>query len=327
MHPFGCNSPAAHASAVRSPSIAVTCHAHCCVGAALSWCSRYQSVNLLTHNNNRTILSLSQFIPDHAKKDTNLAQSNNLINFVFCRGRNVAAAPALSSISVNYVLIPISTAFPLLRTAYLHHQKSQLISPWPSTNYCSFDSSSTETTMSEITFTPWNPTKLTWFITGASSGFALEIARIALSNGHDVIATSRNPDGKPAIKKEIEALGGRWATLELEDLNSASIIHNLEKQGTHIDVLFNCAGYAFLGPAEIASEEELRKQMDANFFGPSRLVRASVKYMRERRRGIIVNISSGSAVEGRDSMSAYGASKAAMDSKSALLPIELKSCR
>lgn len=170
--------------------------------------------------------------------------------------------------------------------------------------------------MSEITFKPWNPTKLTWFITGASSGFALEITRIALSNGHDVIATSRNPNSKPVIKKEIEDLGGRWVPLELDDLNSASTIHNLEKEGTHIDVLFNCAGYAFLGPAEIASEEELRKQMDTNFFGPSRLVRTCVKYMRERRRGMIVNISSGAGVEGRDSMSAYGASKAAMDSKS-----------
>lgn len=178
--------------------------------------------------------------------------------------------------------------------------------------------------MASPAFKPWNPPKLTWFITGAASGFGLAIARIALANGHAVIATSRNPSGTdPSIKAELELLGARWVALELSDLNNASVIDGLEKEGVHIDVLFNCAGGCILGPAEAISEAELRHQMDMLFFGPYRLARAAVKYMRERRRGIIVNISSGSALEGRDSMSAYAASKAAMDRATHVLSKEV----
>ncbi|KAF7544287.1 hypothetical protein G7046_g9815 [Stylonectria norvegica] len=159
----------------------------------------------------------------------------------------------------------------------------------------------------------WTTSPLTWLITGASSGFGLALARLALSNGHKVIATSRNPARNPDLLAEIEGKGGQWRSLDVDDQDCGALVHNLEKEGTAIDVLVNNAGLSIHGPAESFSEKEVRQQMETVFFGPYRLIRAAVPYMRERRRGLILNISSGAGVEGRESMGIYGASKAAMD--------------
>ena len=165
----------------------------------------------------------------------------------------------------------------------------------------------------------WEPSQLTWFITGASSGFGLAIARLALARGHIVIATSRNPSKTPNLVEEIERQGGQWHTLDVDDPRGASIIDRLERQhGVHIDVFVSNAGWARLGTAENFSEVEVRQQMETCFFGPYRLIRSILPYMRERRRGMVVNISSGAGVDGRQAMGCYGASKAALDGKSNL---------
>lgn len=162
---------------------------------------------------------------------------------------------------------------------------------------------------------PWSHFPLTWLITGASSGFGLELTRLALSNGHKVIATSRNPARNPELVSEIQAQGGDWRTLDVDDPDCGSLIKSIEEEGTEIDILVNSAGWSIHGPAESFSEDEVRRQMETVFFGPYRLIRAVVPYMRQRRRGLIINISSGAGVSGRESMGVYGASKAAMDGK------------
>lgn len=159
--------------------------------------------------------------------------------------------------------------------------------------------------------TPSRP--LTWFITGCSSGFGLAIARHAQANGHKVIATSRNPSKTPDLVQEIESNGGRWLPLDLDDRDSASVINDLEAEGVAIDVLVNNAGFALLHAAEFITDDEVRSQFETNFFGPYRLTRAVLPYMRKRRFGIIVNISTGASLEGRHSMGIYSASKAAFD--------------
>lgn len=161
----------------------------------------------------------------------------------------------------------------------------------------------------------WNAFPLTWFITGAASGFGLALTRLALSNGHKVIATSRNPSRDPDLVAEVESQGGRWLALDVDNHDCGSVIQELENQGTGIDVLVNNAGWSIHGPAESFSEDEVRRQMETIYFGPYRLIRAVVPHMRGRRRGLIINIGSGAGVNGRDSMGIYGASKAAMDSK------------
>ncbi|KAF9869956.1 retinol dehydrogenase 8 [Colletotrichum karsti] len=164
---------------------------------------------------------------------------------------------------------------------------------------------------------------LTWLITGCSSGFGLALTRLAQKDGHDVIATSRNPSKTPDLVQEVEGAGGKWLKLDVDDLNSANLIENLEKDGTKIDVLVNNAGWSIHGAAESFTEEETRAQMDTVFFGPYRLMRAVAPLMRERRSGIIVNISSGAGIEGRESMGIYAAAKAAMDGVSKVLAKEM----
>ena len=165
-----------------------------------------------------------------------------------------------------------------------------------------------------MTFTmPNRP--LTWLITGCSSGFGLSLARIVQSHGNNLIATSRNPSRTPNLVEKVESKGGKWLKLDVNDLQSAQLIHELEKSGQPINVLVNNAGFSVYAPVESFSEEEVRSQMETMYFGPYRLIRAAVANMRSRRFGIIVNISSGAALEGRETMGAYAAAKAATDSE------------
>ena len=60
--------------------------------------------------------------------------------------------------------------------------------------------------------------------------------------------------------------------------------------------------------------------MELLYFGPYRLIRAALPYMRKRRFGVIVNISTGAALEGNESMGIYAAAKAALDGESCCIP-------
>ncbi|KAJ5236764.1 hypothetical protein N7489_006855 [Penicillium chrysogenum] len=131
---------------------------------------------------------------------------------------------------------------------------------------------------------------LTWLITGCSSGLGLSLARTAQSNGHTVIATSRQPSRTPALVSEITQNGGEWHTLDVDSATAASeLISKLESAGYKIDVLVNNAGYAIIGAVEQFSDGELRAQMETVYFGPSRLIGAVVPGMRERQFGVVVN--------------------------------------
>ncbi|AEO68702.1 ae113865-5732-4b63-aef8-62f18debdcf8 [Thermothielavioides terrestris] len=160
------------------------------------------------------------------------------------------------------------------------------------------------------------PTKqLTFFITGCSSGFGLILSRIVLRAGHRLIATSRNPSRTPELVEEIAARGGRWLALDVDDpAAGAALIDRLERdEGERIDVLVSNAGYAVFAPVETLADHELRGLMETMYFGPARLVRAVLPYMRARRQGVVVHVSSGAGLEGREGLGGYAAAKAAMD--------------
>lgn len=155
--------------------------------------------------------------------------------------------------------------------------------------------------------------QLTWLITGCSSGFGLSLTRIAQAGGHTVIATSRNPSRTPKLVAEVEGKGGKWLQLDVDSPNSAQVIEDLEKSGQEIDVLVNNAGFSIYAPIETFAEDEIRAEMESMYFGPLRLIRAVLPHMRKRRFGVIVNMSSGAALEARDSMGAYAGAKAGLD--------------
>ncbi|CAN8101601.1 unnamed protein product [Discula destructiva] len=173
--------------------------------------------------------------------------------------------------------------------------------------------------------TPDRP--LTWLITGCSSGLGLALARQVQAAGHNIIATSRNPARTPELVTEITThptAPGKWLSLDVDAPDCGAIIADLEKQeGVQVDVLVNNAGWSMHAPVEHITEEEVRAQFETVFFGPYRLTRAAVAAMRRRRFGVLVNISSGAALEGRDSMGVYAAAKAAMDGLTKVLAKEV----
>lgn len=156
-------------------------------------------------------------------------------------------------------------------------------------------------------------TKLTWLITGCSSGFGLSLTRAAQTGGHKVIATSRNPSRTPELVAEIESKGGKWVQLDVDSRDSGDIITELESHGDHIDVLVNNAGYSIYAPIETVDEEEIRTQMETMYFGPLRLIQAVLSHMRQRKSGVVVNMSSGASLDGIPTMGVYAGAKAGLD--------------
>ena len=158
--------------------------------------------------------------------------------------------------------------------------------------------------------------QLTWLITGCSSGFGLSLTRAAQAGGHKVIATSRNPSRTPDLVAEIEGKGGKWVQLDVDSPQSGNVITELEKGGEQIDILVNNAGGSIYAPIETSTEEEIRAQMETMYFGPLRLIRAVLPHMRQRRSGVIVNMSSGASLDGIPTMGVYGGAKAGLDGMS-----------
>ncbi|KAF7714034.1 Uncharacterized protein PECH_000515 [Penicillium ucsense] len=165
--------------------------------------------------------------------------------------------------------------------------------------------------------------KYTWLITGCSSGFGLSLTRAAQAGGHRVIATSRDPSRTPELVAEIEGNGGKWVQLDVDSPQSGEVIAELEKGGDHIDVLVNNAGYSIHAPVETFTEEEIRSQMETMFFSPLRLIRAVLPYMRQRRAGVVVNMSSGASLDGIPTMSVYAGAKAGLDALTRILAKEV----
>ncbi len=165
---------------------------------------------------------------------------------------------------------------------------------------------------------PSGDKKLTWLITGCSSGIGLSLARHVLSRGHNVIATSRNPSKVPDLVAEVEASSrGKFIALDpnasLDAIKVALDPVWKAFPGGGIDVLVNNAAYSVLGAVEDISDEAAKAMFETNFFGVLRVIKAVLPSMRERRSGTIVNISSLVGMTVFPAVGIYGASKYAIE--------------
>ncbi len=164
-------------------------------------------------------------------------------------------------------------------------------------------------------------------ITGCSSGFGLLTAARLASTGFQVIATMRNPEKSGALEEELRRRGARADILALDVTDQASVDRAVREIGDRygeIHVLVNNAGYGIGGFFEDLTEEEIRRQMETNFFGAQRVTRAVIPFMRRQRRGRIINISSVSGFSANPAIGAYSASKWALEAFSESLHYELK---
>jgi NAD(P)-dependent dehydrogenase (short-subunit alcohol dehydrogenase family) len=156
----------------------------------------------------------------------------------------------------------------------------------------------------------------TVLITGCSTGFGLEIARCFLDRGWSVVATMRNPRDSSLPPSE------RLRVLPLDVTDQASVDAAVIDAGT-IDVLVNNAGIGWLNALEGTSMEVIRRLFETNTFGTMAMTRAVLPAFRERRSGVIVNVTSSTTLKPLPLLSAYVASKAAVNAFTESLAEEL----
>ncbi|KAK0267196.1 hypothetical protein LTR35_016471 [Friedmanniomyces endolithicus] len=165
-------------------------------------------------------------------------------------------------------------------------------------------------------------TTLTWLITGASSGQGAEISLGALRAGHSVVATARNTAAGKAAYPDIEKLGGIWATLDVTEESAQSTVEKLVDQHS-VNVVVNNAGYGLRGVLEDLNMQQIRSQMETNFFGALAVTKGAIPHFRQHRTGTIVMISSASGFSGTPSQSMYSGSKFALEGVSESIAEEL----
>ncbi|WP_374585672.1 oxidoreductase [Pseudoduganella sp.] len=161
-----------------------------------------------------------------------------------------------------------------------------------------------------------------WFITGASRGFGLLIARDALARGDAVVAAARNP------QTVVDALGvhPKLLAVQLDVTREAAAVvaaqAAIERFG-RIDVLVNNAGYGILGAVEETSAEEVRRNYETNVFGLLNVSRAVLPHMRRQRSGHVINISSLGGYQAYHGWGVYGSTKFAVEGLSEAMAQEL----
>ncbi|HDR9038153.1 oxidoreductase [Burkholderia vietnamiensis] len=160
-------------------------------------------------------------------------------------------------------------------------------------------------------------------ITGVSSGFGRALAQQALAAGYTVVGTVRSDDARRAF----EALSPQAAigrVLDVTDFERIDrVVADLEASVGPVDVLVNNAGYGHEGIVEESPLAELRRQFDVNVFGAVAMTKAVVPFMRTRRRGRILNITSMGGHITMPGIAYYCGSKFALEGISEALGKEL----
>lgn len=157
----------------------------------------------------------------------------------------------------------------------------------------------------------------TILITGCSSGYGLETARHFLSRGWRVVATMRTP------REGLFPAAPNLRVLALDVTRPESIAQALEAAGA-IDVLVNNAGIGLFGAFEATPMSTVRDIFETNTFGVMAMCQAVIPAFRQRRDGLIVNVTSSAALAPFPLVAAYTASKTAVEGFTASLAHELQ---
>jgi NAD(P)-dependent dehydrogenase (short-subunit alcohol dehydrogenase family) len=163
-----------------------------------------------------------------------------------------------------------------------------------------------------------------WLITGASSGFGRAITEAAVAAGDVVAAAARNV---AALDDLVAAHAGQVEAARLDVTDTAAVdaaVRDIAGRHGRIDVLVNNAGRSHVGAAEETTDAELRSLFDVHVFGPAALIRAVLPYMRARRSGAIVQLSSIGGQLSYAGFAAYSATKFALEGMSEALADELR---
>lgn len=164
----------------------------------------------------------------------------------------------------------------------------------------------------------------TWMITGVSSGLGRALAEAVLNLGDHVLGTVRTEAARAAFA---QIAPGRSVGMLLDVTDEVAVrasVAAAEAQTGGIDILVNNAGYGLVGGVEEASLAEIRAQFEVNVFGAIAVMQAVLPFMRARRAGRILNITSVSGLVGWPSLGIYSGSKFALEGISETLAQEVE---
>lgn len=157
----------------------------------------------------------------------------------------------------------------------------------------------------------------TVLITGCSSGFGLDTARYFLERDWRVIATMRTP------REDVLPRSDRLRVIALDVTDPRRIRQAVDAAGP-IDVLVNNAGIGYLNALEGTSMDTAREIFETNTLGTIAMTQAVLPQFRERRSGVVVNVTSSVTLRPLHLLSVYTASKAAVNAFSESLALELE---
>jgi short-subunit dehydrogenase len=160
------------------------------------------------------------------------------------------------------------------------------------------------------------------FLTGASSGIGLAIAKLLVAHGHEVWGTSRNLERIPKMP--------RWHAVRLDLADPLSIEEAFDAavmEAGYFDVLINNAGAGHFDSAELLPMETITSQFQVLVFGQIQLMKLALHHMQAREEGLIINVTSLASRLPVPFMAAYNAAKAALASFTMSIQLELGSSR
>lgn len=157
----------------------------------------------------------------------------------------------------------------------------------------------------------------TILITGCSSGFGLETVRLFLDRGWDVVATTRSG------RADMLPASDRLRVLPL-DITDRSSIDRVVGDAGPIDVLVNNAGFGAPVPVELTSQDTAKSLFETNTLGTLAMVQAALPQFRERRAGVVINVTSSALLKPLPLIGVYRASKAAVDAFTESLAVEVE---
>lgn len=164
-------------------------------------------------------------------------------------------------------------------------------------------------------------------ITGASSGIGEGTARQLAANGARVVLGARRTERLEAIAADIEKAGGavRLRRLDVTDREDVEAFAAFaESAFGPIDVLVNNAGIGWLNALEGTSMDLARDIFETNTIGTMAMTQAVLPQFRQRKEGVIVNVTSSVTLKPLHLLSVYTASKAAVNAFSEVLALELE---
>jgi len=166
----------------------------------------------------------------------------------------------------------------------------------------------------------------TAIVTGASTGIGRETARLLARAGANVVLAARNAEALAQVAQELQPYRGRSLAVPTDVTDSEAVeamVKTAAEEFGSVDILLNNAGLGLYAGLAEGSMENVRRLFEVNVFGALNCIRAVAPYMKQQRRGQIINVSSIAGKIAAPYEGAYAATKFALTAISDALRLEL----